>query len=178
MISIKEYAQSKGVSYEAVRRQVRKFSHDEKEFKKHIQENPQRGTGTLLDDWAIDYLDKHRLPRPVIVRASEDETQRELENLRSQLAKAMTELNSAKDTIIRLQDEKLALTEEKSLAIEDKTRATTLLEQKDKDLEESKAENQKLNQEIATKNQELEQRDKELNSYQKTIFGLYKKINI
>ena len=163
MISIKEYAQSKGVSYEAVRRQVKEFKNKDAEFKSHIQESKQRGVSTLLDEWAIDYLDKHRLPRPVIVRASEDETQRELENLRNQLAKAMNELNSAKDTIIRLQDEKLALTEEKSLAIEDKTRATTQLELREKDLAESKAEIGKLNQ--------------ELGSYKKTLFGFYKKTN-
>ena len=170
MISIKDYAQSRGVNYEAVRRQVKQFKTEDKEFKSHIQESKQRGVSTLLDFYAIEYLDKHRLPRPVIVRASTDETQQELERLRNELAKAMNELNSAKDTIINLTNEKLSLTEEKFKAIEDKTRFETILGQTERDLAEYKLIRDNLNQELALK-------DKEISSYKKTVFGLYKKVN-
>ena len=167
MITISEYASKRGVVYEAVRKQVKKYKESDKEFAKHIQESTKRGTSTLLDDWAVEFLDGHRHRNAITVET----TTQEVKDLKAENEQLLKDVSKYQDMIIKLQAQMLALAEEKSLAIEDKTRATTLLEQKDKDLEESKAENQKLNQEIATKNQEL-------NSYQKTIFGLYKKINL
>lgn len=54
MTTIREYAAEKGVSYEAVRRQVARYS---AELEGHIEK---RGKTQILDDFAVAFLDEHR----------------------------------------------------------------------------------------------------------------------
>lgn len=54
MTTIREYAAEKGVSYEAVRRQVARYS---AELEGHIEK---QGKMQLLDDFAVAFLDDHR----------------------------------------------------------------------------------------------------------------------
>ena len=51
---------------------IRKYK--KKELKKHIT---YQGALTILDDYAIEFLDGHRQPRNVVVTASDADTQRE-----------------------------------------------------------------------------------------------------
>lgn len=139
-MTIKEYATSRGVSYETCRRQV--AAAKKKALKGHLT---YQGKQTILDDFAIEYLDQHRQPRNVVVAASSEETQRELERLHNQVHQLQAELQKRTDRINEL-------LEEKTLLIEDKTR-----------------------KEIAEK--ELSEVKQELSKYQRTLFGLYKKID-
>lgn len=138
-MTIKDYATSRGVSYETVRRQV--AAAKKKALKGHIS---YQGKQAFLDEYAIEYLDQHRQPRNVVVAASNEETQKELERLHNQVHQLQAE-------ITMLLKEKNNLLEEKVLWIEDKTKRELL----------------------ETSQQELKQ---ELASYQRTIFGLYKKV--
>lgn len=139
-MTIKDYATSRGVSYETVRRQV--AGAKKKALKGHIS---YQGKQAFLDDYAIEYLDEHRQPRNVVVQANNEETQKELERLHNQVHQLQTELQKRTDKIAEL-------LEEKTLLIEDKTR-----------------------REIAEK--ELQETKQELSKYQRTIFGLYKKVD-
>lgn len=123
-MTIKEYATSRAISYEAVAKQVRQYK--KKELKKHIKYN---GRTAQLDDWAVDFLDQHRQPRSVVVQASNEETQRELERLHNQVHQLQAELQKKSDKIEELLEEKTKL-------IEDKTRREVL----EKDNEELKQE--------------------------------------
>ena len=138
-MTIREYATSRAVSYEAVRKQVRQYK--KKELKKHIT---YQGRTAELDDFAIEFLDKHRQQRSVVMQASTEETQKELERLHNQVHQLQEELQRKSDKIVGLLEEQKGL-------IEDKTKKEIL----EKD------------------NAELKQ---ELSRYQRTLFGLYRKI--
>ena len=138
-MTIKEYAESRKISYEAVRKQVKDYK--KKELKNHIT---YQGRQAYLDDFAIDYLDQHRQKRNVVLYPTNKEIEEEMARLRNQLAKAQEEIVNRTDKINEL-------LEEKTLLIEDKTKKELL----EKD-------NAELKQELA--------------SYQRTIFGLYKKV--
>lgn len=146
-MTIKDYAASRAVSYETVRRQV--AAAKKKALKGHIS---YQGNAAMLDDFAIEYLDQHRQPRNIVVTASSEETQKELERLQSQINQLQAELLKRTDRINGLLEEKTKLLEEKTLLIEDKTKA------------EMKA-------------AELESVKQELASYKPSLFGLYKKVN-
>ena len=146
-MTIKEYSMSRGVSYEAVRKQVSALK--KKELKKHIKYN---GRTAELDDYAVEILDQHRQQREVVVVASNIDTQKELEKLHNQVHQLQAELLKRADKITELIEKNSLLLEEKTLLIEDKTKA------------EMKA-------------AELESVKQELNKYQRTIFGLYKKVD-
>lgn len=61
MISIKDYANSNGVTYEAVRQQVKRY---ENELHGHIH---RQGRTQFLDDVAVAILNDHRASNPVVV---------------------------------------------------------------------------------------------------------------
>jgi len=153
-MTIKEYSMSRGVSYEAVRKQVSALK--KKELKKHIKYN---GRTAELDDYAVEILDQHRQQREVVVVASNIDTQKELEKLHNQVHQLQAELLKRADKITELIEKNSLLLEEKTLLIEDKTRR----EIAEKELQEVK--------------QELTTSKEELNKYQRTIFGLYKKVD-
>ncbi len=153
-MTIKEYSMSRGVSYEAVRKQVSALK--KKELKKHIKYN---GRTAELDDYAVEVLDQHRQQREVVVVASNIDTQKELERLHNQVHQLQAELLKRADKITEL-------IEKNSLLLEDNAKNQTLLLLADKEHEEL----EQVKQELTTSKEEL-------NKYQKTIFGLYKKVD-
>lgn len=124
-MTIREYSISRGISYEAAAKQIRKYK--KKELKKHIT---YQGALTILDDYAIEFLDGHRQPRNVVVTASDADTQREIQRLHG-------EIDKLKDTIIAMQKESAKM-------IEENTKNRTLLELADKD----RAELEQVKQEL------------------------------
>lgn len=98
-ISIKDYAQDSGVSYEAVRRQVKRYS---EELKGHVQ---QQGRTQFLDEVAVAFLNEHRAQNPVVVYdKGHDEKIQELitenENLRDELDAYKTKLIQAQSQLL------------------------------------------------------------------------------
>lgn len=91
MLSLKDYAQSAGVSYEAVRQQVNRYK---MELSGHIQKE---GRTQFLDDEAIAFLDRKRQENPVVKMAAE--------------IKELETVLQAKDEQIKLLREKIALLE-------------------------------------------------------------------
>ena len=104
LMTIKQYAQSQHISYEAVRKQVAAYKQD---LQDHII---RKGRTQYLDEYAVEYLTKRRRESPVIVlEQSKDETiadlKEQIDALRVQLMAAQNELLREKDHIIELQEE-------------------------------------------------------------------------
>lgn len=197
-ITLKEYAQNKGVTYEAIRRQVAKY---ESELRGHIVI---RDRTKYLDEYAQDFLSKRRRLSPVVVKV-EDSTEatenleKTVEALRAQLMGAQNELLSAQKRIIELQDERSSM-------IETQTRYTALLEENtnikqqledseqlrreaeaqktesEHKLEESLRESSALKEESARQAERAEQAERErdearreADSFTRSWFGFYRK---
>lgn len=60
-VTMRDYANQCGVSYEAIRRQVARYK---KDLDGHIEK---RGRIQVLDDWAVDFLNARRRGNPVLV---------------------------------------------------------------------------------------------------------------
>ncbi len=111
MISMKDYAASKGVSYEAVRKQVNRYKD---ELDGHIFK---QGRTQYLDDEAIAFLDDKRKNNPVVVlNTNKDEEierlERENKALLLKIAELQESLLISKDTISALQTERIAFLEQ------------------------------------------------------------------
>lgn len=145
-ITIRAYAKSRNVSYEAVRRQIQRY---EKELEGHTEKKKQ---AVYLDDEACNFLDMHRQKKSIVI--SDEGARDEIDILKKEIDRLNRELMKQKDRIIFLQDESMKL-------LEAKTRNETLYE-----VEHEKVEHV---------NQELEQVKQELGKYRPTIFGFYRK---
>ena len=157
MISVTQYAESRGVSGPAVRRQLARYA---KELEGHVITS---GRKRMLDDEAVAFLDQHRMQRTVIVDGEEvslsdqvtalHEKVKELEDssLAEQVEILRRELEASQRKVMELQDNVIGL-------LEHKHRNQLLLESnKEKDQQILKQET-----EIQEKNQEILQRDAEL----------------
>lgn len=112
MVSMREYAAQKGVSYEAVRKQVSRYK---KELEGHITKVSRT---QYLDDEAVAFLDGKRQENPVILlQVDKDEEIQRLHDENKALLLKVAELQDAllkeKDTVKELQTEKIVLLEAK-----------------------------------------------------------------
>ena len=118
--SIKNYADNRHVSYEAVRKQIKKYS---KELEGLVYK---KGRTTFLTEEAIDFLDSHRQDRTIVLEQSNDSER--IEMLR-------TENERLKNMIIELQKQ---LAKEKVTRIsmlETRNNAMLQLETRNSDLD-------------------------------------------
>ena len=100
-VTLRDFAEQKGVTYEAIRRQVAKY---ETELRGHIVV---RERTKFLDEYAQDFLSERRRLSPVVVKVEDsrenvEELEQAVESLRAQLLKAQNELLAAKDMIMAL----------------------------------------------------------------------------
>ena len=119
MVSLKEYAKNKGVSYEAVRKQVNRYKD---ELKGHISKVNRT---QYLDEEAVAFLDSKRAESPIIIMESgKDEEIHRLEMENKALLLKVAELQEAllkeKDQVKLLQNEKIELLEAKNQKAEKK----------------------------------------------------------
>lgn len=108
MISIKDYAKEKGVSYEAIRQSVDRYKD---ELEGHVIK---QGKTRYLDDVATAILDSKRAGNPVVI-VNEDKDERiaalEKENkaLLQRVAALQDQLLQEKERVTLLQQEKIEL---------------------------------------------------------------------
>ena len=112
MISIKDYAYQKNISYEAVRQQVKRY---EKQLGEHVVKV---GRTKYLDEEAVAFLDDKRKKNPVIIlEQNKDDELEQLKNENKALLLKVAELQEAllneKDKVEMLREEKIALLESK-----------------------------------------------------------------
>lgn len=110
MISLKDYAKQKNISYEAVRQQINRY---QDEIGEHIHKV---GRAKFLDDEAVAFLDERRKKNPVVVlKMDQEEKITQLENENKALLLMVAELQQAlldeKDQVKVLQQEKIELLE-------------------------------------------------------------------
>ena len=152
MKSVKEYAKSHRISYEAVRKQIARY---ENELSGHIiKKNRTR----YLDDFAVAFLDERRNSSPII-NLSEEVKEESIKN------DALQEENKQLlYKIAQLQEQLLEAEKEKRKGIEASAKLQLL--------EESQSKLEAKNEELTTKVAQLEA---EKATFVRTIFGLYKK---
>ena len=96
VISLKEYARVKSISYEAVRQQVARYR---EELGEHLIKD---GRQQYLDEEAVAFLDERRQKNPVVIyQENKDE---ELERLREIYQATLEALSDARERIIAQQD--------------------------------------------------------------------------
>ena len=96
VISLKEYARIKSISYEAVRQQVARYR---EELGEHLIKD---GRQQYLDEEAVAFLDERRQKNPVVIyQENKDE---ELERLRENYQATLEALSDARERIIAQQD--------------------------------------------------------------------------
>lgn len=131
MITIKDYAKQKGVSYEAIRKQIKRY---EDELEGHLVK---QNRFLMLDDEAVRFLDSKRSENPIIVY--EQNKDEELEQLRHENKVLLIQMNTVQDQLGKVQQKLIAemnttklLTNEKVQYLEYKAQA----EQKDLQLQD------------------------------------------
>ena len=178
IMTIKQFADSQGISYEAVRKQVVRYSD---ELSGHVI---RKNRTQYLDEKAVEFLQERRRESPIVLQTIDqaDEISRlqdQLESLKAQLVSAQNRLLEAQERVISLQDEV-------QKTLEDKARYTALLEDneaKEKKLQETEDQLRRVEadrDDAVQRAQDLQtERDeavKESKSYYKSWFGFYRKI--
>lgn len=100
MITIKDYAKQKGVSYEAIRKQIKRY---ENELEGHLVK---QNRFLMLDDEAVQFLDSKRSENPVIVY--EQNKDEELEHLRHENKVLLIQMNTVQDQLGKVQQKLIA----------------------------------------------------------------------
>ncbi|MGN8791668.1 hypothetical protein [Acidaminococcus fermentans] len=100
MITIKDYAKQKGVSYEAIRKQIKRY---ENELEGHLVK---QNRFLMLDDEAVQFLDSKRSENPVIVY--EQNKDEELEQLRHENKVLLIQMNTVQDQLGKIQQKLIA----------------------------------------------------------------------
>lgn len=173
-ITIKDFAEAEGVSYEAIRQSVMRYKD---EMQGHVF---QRNRVTYLDETAVEYLKKRRRVSPVVIhredRQAEDRAIREqLESLRSRYELSQEKLVAALEHSQELQEqvrqiEEKSLTTEKQLA-ESKAVADVAKVRADALQMKSDA----LEARLADAEARAKAAEEEAGSYERGLFGFYRK---
>lgn len=128
MITIREYARKNNVSYEAIRKQIKRY---ENELKEHIIKQHRT---QFLDEVAVEILDRHRGESPIVI--VNQDTSSKLQLLEEENKNLLVKVAAQADKISQLSEELKNKTEKMtSLLLEDKEK-TLLLEQKKNQEEE------------------------------------------
>ena len=149
LTTIRQFAEEQGVSYEAIRRQLVRYT---EELNGHVV---RQNRTQFLDNYAVEFLRNKRREKPVVV--VNPDLNEEIEELRAKLFASHSALLEEKDKIIHLQ-------EELQTAIEAKAKYELLLEKhsdQEKQMEELRNQRDAAVAEAA--------------SYRKSIFGFYRK---
>ena len=171
VLKIKDFAEAQGVSYEAIRRQVARYS---EELEGHITT---QGKTKYLDEYAVEFLSKRRKEKPVIVL--QQNITEELEEAKRENDKLQKILLEAQQRIIELQEDNIKAIESKAkyeALLEDSQRKDTEIQEARKELSEVKIELSEAKSKLEETEEKLTSAEAEAQSYQKSIFGLYRKV--
>lgn len=96
VMSIKDYARARKITYEAARQQVKRY---EKELQGHIH---RQNRTQYLDDYAVDLLDDHRQQSPVVIVNQDRDA--ELEQLRAENKTLLQQVAMLQDKLLTAQE--------------------------------------------------------------------------
>ena len=178
LVTIKQFADSQGISYEAVRKQLHKYS---EELSGHVI---RKDRTRYLDEVAVKFLQERRRESPIILQNMDQGE--EISRLQAQLESMRAQLVSAQNKLLESQERIISLQEDVQKAIEDRVKYTALLE--DKEASEKKlletedllrgveAERDEALQKARELQTERDEAVKESKSYYRSWFGFYRKI--
>lgn len=148
-MTLQEYANSRGITYEATRQAVKKAEPD---ILSHITK---QGRTRILDLEAVNMLDKLRTGKRVkVIRQNTPDTDTTIDRLKNEIILLQRQLLEAQE-----QNQQTALLNAQNVARLEAMTDTT----------------NQLKSEIDTKQSEIEQLKIENAKYHKTVFGLYRK---
>lgn len=124
LLTIKEYAKKKNITYEAVRKQIQKYKDDE--LKDHIIK---KNKTQYLDEYAVDFLDNRRRESPVLLYQMEKDE--EIETLKRERENLLIKIAAQADKIAELSEWKA----DNSLAIAEAKQQVFLLEEKNRTID-------------------------------------------
>ena len=150
MISLKDLAHQNGVSYEAVRQQVKRYA---VELTGHIFVE---GRTQFLDDFAVEFLEGKRKSNPVIVYESDKDE--EIERLQEENKALLLRLSEKQEKIEQLQDRLI-----------EAAGAPALLEAAKAQITEGEQRRNQLQVERDSLDQELQQAKDQLIEYEKQL---------
>lgn len=156
LVTIKQYADSQNVTYEAVRKQIVGYG---EELKDHII---RKGRTQYLDEWAVEFLTARRRENPIILLSRDKDE--EIEDLRTQVESLQAQLMTAQNELLKAKDQIINLHVEAKELQEDKAKYTMLLN-------DNKAKEEQLKE----LTRERDEAQKEAQSFRKSIFGFYRK---
>ena len=124
MISIKDYAAQHGISYEAARQQISRYSGREVDGFRISEHINKVGRTQYLDDDAVDFLNERRSRNPVIVQQEgQSET---IERMRARIDALQNRLIEAQDEYRTLLQDKHAIEMQAQKLLEDKQQVEEL----------------------------------------------------
>lgn len=177
-MTIKEYAKNHGISYEAVRKQIARYK---KDLAGHITTH---GQTKYIDDYAVEFLDKRRRTNPVVLFHESERA--EVDLLRDQVEALKNELMTTQKRVIELQSENQLMLEAKvkyDLLLESSNEKSATIDTLREDLKVARRDTDQAREDLKTARADADQIRKERDeaqadarSYQKSIFGLYRKV--
>ena len=177
LVTLRQFAREKGITYEAVRKQVLRFS-DELEGHVVTVDNTK-----YLDEYAQQFLSERRRMSPIVVKI--EDTQADNGEYQAQIESLKTQLLQVQQKVIQLQDEARAGIEDKikyQLLLSDheeqkrKLReAEDALRKKEDEIQSGKEIMRDLQNKTEEQGKQIEELRKEADSYERTFFGLYRK---
>ena len=124
MITIKDYAKGRGISYEAARQQISRYMEREVDGFRLADHISKVDRTQYLDDEAVAFLDERRAKNPVIIQQEErDET---IDRLRRRVDELQTRLLAAQDEYKALLLEKHSIEMREQALIADKQQIDAL----------------------------------------------------
>lgn len=159
MISLYDYAESRGISYEAVRKQINGLKNKDPDFEsKYIVKN---GRKRFLNEEGIKILNGKRASNPVVVDSAEKSEK--IKNLKLENRELREKYEKVMEQLLVLQQKGVDTT--KYIAIEDHQKTEKELEESRKkieDLEEGKKESDEKVEKLTEENGELLKSNAEL----------------
>lgn len=100
MESIKNYAKARNISYEAARKQVKRY---EKELQGHIRT---QNRTQYLDNYAVELLDSHRQSSPIVIMQQDKDD--ELQQLRQENKALLQQVAALQDKLLTAREDAIA----------------------------------------------------------------------
>lgn len=170
MKTIKEYAESKNISCEAVRKKVRFYR---SELGEHVYK---KGRAQYLDNTAMQFLDEHSVEKPVVVyNAQKDEEiqqlQEENKQLHQQLITVQQDFLQEKDRTRLLEMERMQIESAKEQEKTAREQAESAKTQVEQEREREKAAREQAEREKAQTEKKLRQLQQRRLTFRERFFG-------
>ena len=173
MISIKDYAKARGVSYEEVRQQVVRYASRDVEGFRLADHITKVDRTQYLDDEGAAFLDMRRAKNPVIIQ--QEERGETVELLRARIDELQTRLIAAQDEYKALLGEKHAIEMREQALLADKQMIDSIradAAQAAARAEEAEAARKQADEEAADARAQAEQREKEAREAREEVVRL------